>query len=249
MKANGFWLAGAGIIFGFILGFVTANSLNRQEADKLRTEAAQKPSNDAAANQATPGSLTREEITQRIAEADKNPDNAEFQQKLGFSLYLYAVSENQPDLLPEAVRLLRRARKTKPDAREINLRLANVLLDLGARQKDDLAITEARGIYENELRKQPKDKDVLSAIAYSFLAAGKSDPVRAIAECKKALAIDPNHEQSLEIMTRAYALSGQTQEAAKALAALKQAHPQSRGIAELEALAAGRENSAEGLAK
>src|SRR5262245_32330644 len=93
------------ILLSFFVGFYIANTLNRSELEALRT--VKNPSSSSPQNDAEQ-TLSPEEIRQRIAEADENPDDLKLQEKFGTALYQYAAMKQDAKLLAEVSRLLQR---------------------------------------------------------------------------------------------------------------------------------------------
>lgn len=112
MNGKVFWLSIAAVVVSFVGGFLLANALNRSELNALRAEneRLKTSSNESTENQ-TGLALSDEEIREKIAEADRNPNNYPFQKNLGLALYRYAAMKQDADLLAEAGRFLSRALK------------------------------------------------------------------------------------------------------------------------------------------
>src|SRR2546423_11700199 len=110
----------AGILLGFAVGFALANSVNRQEQDKLR--AGQSNTSDATANsqtasgkksQAAAGdensipTLTDEQLKNAFAKADQKPADAALQKQVGQAMYVYAWEKSNTAILPDVSRVLK----------------------------------------------------------------------------------------------------------------------------------------------
>src|SRR5688572_2432592 len=91
------WISVLAVVISFIGGFLLANAFNRSELDALRAENA-RLKNDRTQTTSQPD-LTADEIRQRIAEADQNPDDFSFQKNLGIALYRYAAMKQDAELL------------------------------------------------------------------------------------------------------------------------------------------------------
>ncbi|MCA1849992.1 MAG: hypothetical protein LC672_02785, partial [Acidobacteria bacterium] len=147
----------AGLVIGFTAGFFFANQANRKELERLRAEVARTGGAQATANTQTKGgqntsaptektSLSDEELRNVISKADASQDNIELQRKVGQGLYLYAVQFDKPDLLPEAIRILKRAQAAAPQDYDTTVMLGNAEFDL-ARTRDPAHFKEARTYY------------------------------------------------------------------------------------------------------
>lgn len=220
------------IIISFIGGFVLANALNRSELETLRAENARLKS---APSNASEDELLDEEIKQKIAEADRNPTNFDFQKKLATGLYQYAVVKQDSKLLPDVVRLLKRAHELNPQDYETIVQLGNAHLDLGQINKDNESIRQSREYYQKALAIKKDDADVQNDLGLSYSFANPPEHEKAIAEYQKALQMNPKHEKSLENLTRANLSLGKTKEAGDFLTKLKQINPNNKTLPDLEA--------------
>ncbi len=202
MGKKGFWIATIGILFGFAGGFFFANMLNRQEIDSLKAKAAQSPVSEKAepgGNDQNVPDLTADEIKQKIAQADQNPENIDFQKNLGLSLYLYAEMRKNTELLPEAKRLMLRAYEKDPKDYELLIGLANVSFVLGQKNQDNKSLEEAREFYHRALEIKPKEVDLQTDVGSTYFLETPPQYEKALAEYRKALRIDPNHTRTWTI--------------------------------------------------
>ena len=102
-------LGGAGV------GFWLANSINRSAVTSTNPQ----QSAPAPASAKTPDAdevpdLTSDELKAKLAEADQNANNFDFQKKLGVALSRYAAMKQDVKMLADAVRILDRANALKP---------------------------------------------------------------------------------------------------------------------------------------
>ncbi|RMG03552.1 MAG: hypothetical protein D6735_08285 [Acidobacteria bacterium] len=216
------------VVVSFIGGFLLANALNKKELEELRRENARLKSERQSS------SLSDEEIRSKIEQADKRPDDFNFQKGLGIALYRYSVIEQNPQYLPDVLRLLERAANLNPLDFETQAALGDVNLDLAQITKDNSRYERARQFYQKALQIRPKDADIQSSVALTYLLADPADYDKAIEELKKALASQPNHERSLESMVRALVAKGDKEAASEYLNRLRKINPQNPVITELE---------------
>jgi tetratricopeptide (TPR) repeat protein len=227
------------VIAGFVGGFLLANSLNRKELENLRAENAQLKNAQAQSGELT---LADEEIQKKIAEADRNPSNFEFQKNLAVGLYRYAQMKQDAKFLPEVARLLKRANEINPQDYETIVALGNVYLDIGQINKDNAAIEQSREFYRKALALKKDDADVQNDLGLTYFFAAPPAPDKAIAEYEKALQINPKHEKSLENLVRANLSLGKLKEAEDFLIKLKQIDAQNEALPDLEAQIAQSRN-------
>jgi len=227
------------VIAGFIGGFLLANSLNRKELENLRAENAQLKNAQTQSGELT---LADDEIQKKIAEADRNPSNFEFQKNLAVGLYRYAQMKQDAKFLPEVARLLKRASEINPQDYATIVALGNVYFDLGQINKDNAAIEQSREFYRKALAIKKDDADVQSNLGLTYFFAAPPAPDKAIAEYEKALQINPKHEKSLENLVRANLSLGKVKEAEDFLNKLKQIDSQNEALPDLEAQIAQSKN-------
>ena len=192
----------AGLIAGCAIGFFFANSVNRKELEELRGQVArvrnssgsrqQQPQGDGrgANGNATDASAgasmpTEAEMRELIAKADEQWD-ADYQRKVGQGVYMYALSTGQPALMPEAVRLLKRAHEADPKNYETTVLVGNSLFAL-AQVADVSNFGEARVYYDKALAAKPDDANVQTLLGMTYFFGQPSDPERAIKAYRKSL--------------------------------------------------------------
>ena len=243
------------LIIGFAAGFFFANRANRKELDRLQAEIARVHSTHAANDETNAGnnsppsadknSLTDEQLRAVVAKADARPDDHELQRKAGQGLYLYAVQFNKPDLLPEAIRILRRAHDAAPQDYDTTVVLGNALFDL-ARTSDPKLFKEARNLFTQALKQKPDDINVRTELGATYYFDTPSDPRRAIPEYSKSLAQDPHHEMTLQSLCAALISAGELAEAEQRLNELQQVNANNPALADLRAQLAQQRNAAGG---
>ena len=244
-----------GLGLGFAAGFYFANRANRQEIDRLRADAAHtggaqaqmngKAGKAGAAPATEKSSLTDDELRNVIAKADASPDNIDLQRKVGQGLYLYAAQFDKPDLLPEAIRVLKRAAAAAPQDYDTTVMLGNAEFDL-ARSSDPAHFKEARAYYARALAQKPDDVNVRTDLGLTYYFDTPSDPRRAIQEYRRSLARDPRHEMTLQNLTAALISTGELSEAQQRLDELQRINAGHPALSDLRAQLAQRRNAAGG---
>ncbi|HVG39668.1 MAG TPA: tetratricopeptide repeat protein [Pyrinomonadaceae bacterium] len=217
----------AGLALGCCLGFWLANSYSKGEQQRARggtppTVTKNSVGEKAAASDSE--TLTDEEIRQAIARADAAPQNREMQLNLGRALYLYAVQTRSAKVLPEAARLIRRAREARPDDQSTAVLFANVLFDLG-QASDPKAMAEAREQYLQALKAKPGDADLLVNVGRTYYYERPPQPQPAIAAYRRALAANPRHEGALQNLVNALLDTNDLPEAERRLDEIESVNP------------------------
>jgi tetratricopeptide (TPR) repeat protein len=244
MNAKFIWLSILAIIISFFGGFYLANSLNGSELNKMRAENEQlkkttteQPQNNSEA------ALSDDEIRQKIAEADKNPDNMPFQRNLGLALYRYGVMKKDANLIAESARLLQRVYDKNPKDYDATVALGNAFFDIGFFKKDAQSLQKGRDFYQKALEQKPDDADVKTDLGISYYVAEPPDFEKASAELQKALETDSKHERALLFMAQTLLKQNNPAEAEKYLARLKTINPQTPSLDELSAQISGNGNT------
>lgn len=235
MNKKIFWLSIIGIIISFVGGFLLANALNRNEINNLTAENARLNKETNLTSQNNPESeLTENEIQEKIAEAEKNPNNFNFQKGLGLGLYRYAMLRQDKALLNKVEKLLQRAYELNSDDYEVIVSLGNIYFDLGQINKDKNSNEKARKLYLEALAKNPKDINVRTDLGLTYLLTESPQVEKASDELEKSLEIDPKNERALQYMTEAQIKQGNNKKASEYLAKLKEVNAQNKGIENLE---------------
>jgi tetratricopeptide (TPR) repeat protein len=236
MNTKAIWLSILAVLISFVGGFLFANALNKSEFEMLRSENTRLKNPQTNAPQNEPGqTLTDEEIKRRIAEADQNPNNLEFQKNLGIALYRYASMKEDGALLKESARLLNRAYEKNQTDKDLIVTLGHLYYDIGYFQKDNESFNKAREFYQKALKQNPNDVDVRTDFGLTYFLQNPPDYDKAVAEFRQSLADNPKHEKTLQFMVQALLKQGKTQEAENYLAQLKEINPKTPTLAEVQA--------------
>ena len=228
----------AGLLAGFVLGFMLANSTGRREnvaATQAATSNASAPTTQGRA--ASAQQLSEQEIREAIQTTDSRPEDVELQKRFGMALYAYANQTRDPRYLPDAARFLKRAVEANPNDRSTIVSLANALFDMG-QMGDAARFAEARIYYQKALELDPRDVNVRTDLGLTFYFGQPSDPESAIREYRKSLEIDPRHEQTLQNLATALIKTGNRKEAEKTIENLRSVNPNNPALRDLEALLA-----------
>ena len=236
MNSKLLWVTILAVLLGFAAGFLVANSLNRSKINELLAEkSGLEKTRPATPTGGSNPELTNQEISEKIAEAEKNPNDFAFQKGLGLALYRYAAKKQDGALLAKVAKLLGRAHSLNGDDYQVIVSLGNVYFDLGQINKDSESNLKAREVYEKALAKNPKDINVITDLGLTYLLTQKDQDVsRAISELEKALRQRPKHERALQYMTQAHLEVDNLEEATIYLAKLKDVNPKNSGLAGLE---------------
>lgn len=246
MKNKVLLLSFVGVIASFLGGFLLANALNRNEINSLRAENERlKNTQNASPTNDSENNLTDDEIAQKIAEADRNPNNFAFQKGLGLALYRYSTVKQDTNLLEDVARLLKRANELNPKDYDVIVALGNLYFDFGYAKKDNDEFQRAREFYQTALAQKSNDADVRTDLGLTYFLANPPESDRAVAEFQKSLQIDPKHEKTLQVLTQALLSENKTKEAEKYLEILKTVNQNNDGLPELTAQLAQKKNNLE----
>lgn len=227
------------VIVSFIGGFLLANALNRGELDSLRSENERLKTESSTVSKNAGGlTLTSEEIQAKIAEADENPQNFQFQKNLGIALYRYAAMKQDVELLKTTIPILSRATLLNSRDYDVIVALGNAHFDVGYFNKDNDSLTESRKAYSTALEQRPNDVKVRTDIGLTYFLQHPPDYISAVEEFQRSLAINPKHEKTLQFIVQALAKQNKTSEAARYVEQLRAANPNNSALPELTALIA-----------
>jgi len=224
------------VVLSFAGGFFLANAINRTDINNLRAENERLKTNQTDdQNKASESALSDDEIAQKIAEADQQPQNFDFQKRLGLALYKYGAMKQDADVISGSIRLLQRADGLKNDDHDVIVGLGNAHFDIGYFKKQNDQLQQARGFYERALKQTPTDAEVNTDLALTYFLIDPPDDVQAVAGFKRALKIDPKQEKALEFIIQSLIRTNMKDEAAGYLEQLKKADPNNDAIAGLTA--------------
>lgn len=234
MNKSFVWISILAVLIAFAGGFLIANSLNRTELLSLKAENERLKNSTSQTANPNEQELTDKEIRQKIAEAEQNPDNTDFQKNLGIGLYRYATMKRNPKLLSDVEKILKRAYDKTPKDMDVLVFYGNTLFDIGFANKDNAKFEQARKIYSEALAQQPKDVDIQTDFGLTYFYESPPRDDKAIAELQKALVIKPDHERSLQHMAQIYDRQNNPAESQKYLDALRKVNPNNEVISQLQ---------------
>ena len=216
-----------GVLVGFIVGFIFANTANRAGLASQPTAvlaATQQAQGLPEGHPAIDPSQMRPQVDElalaaAVKLAEEQPENFAAQTNAA------AVSA-QAGRYDDAVKFYTRANKLKPEDYETLVTLGNTLFDAEK-------LEEAEGWYAKALALNPKDVNVRTDLGLTFLLRERPQYDRAIAEFKRSLEVEPAHPQTLQNLTVAYTRKGDLAAAEATLAKLKTAAPQSPALEQL----------------
>ncbi len=223
-----------------------ANALNRNQLSDLRAENEHlKNTQTATQTNESENALTDDEIAQKIAEADRNPDNFAFQKNLGRALYRYATMRQDSELLEKVSRLLERANKLNAKDYDVLVALGNVNFDIAYLRKDNEKFQEAREFYEKALEQKPSDSDVRTDLGLTYFLTAPSDNEKATAELQKSLEANHKNEKALQFLIQAFLKQNKTKEAEKYIELLRAVNQNNETLPELTVQLADSKNKSE----
>ena len=189
----------AGVFLGFFIGFFIANSLGTPRPITIAANSsAARPAGDPARGdgQLPPGhpnlndeggagnaAASSGQAQAAMDAADRNPQDFTAQITAAATFY-------QLEAFDKAELYLKRALALKPNDPDALTGMAHTKYDTG-----DFA--GAATYYEKVLAQRPDDADLRADFGSTYARRTPPDYDRAIAEYRKALAIDPRHEQAL----------------------------------------------------
>lgn len=130
------------------------------------------------------------DVAEALERAKNEPNNFEAQMRVGD---MYA----QINRFDKAVEFFANANKIKPDDYQTIVKLGNAFFETNNS-------AEAEKWYSKALEIKPDDVNVRSDLGLTFYKRQPSDLDRAIKEYNAALAINPNHEPTLQNLTVAF---------------------------------------------
>lgn len=230
MKANTILIAVVSALIGLAAGFLIANKINRSEFEKLRTAS---ETTKSMANSGSEFDLSDEEIDAKLREAASNPDDREFQKRLGISLYRFGTMKRDAAMIEKSLAPLTRANELDPSDNEIVSTLGNAYFDIGYFKKDNESLIKSRQFYEPLLKKKADDVETRTDLGLTFFLVEPPELEKAAKEFEQSLQTDPKHEKTLQFYVQTLAKLNRKKEAGEALAKLRAANPKNPTLNEL----------------
>lgn len=215
-----------GLLLGFAIGFVLANSINRNASEPLANEKTQASSNPDQQIQKTAdikenaSGAMQPDVAQTLQRALNSPNDFRAQIQAGD---MYRQIQNTD----KANEFYRRAVAVHHDSFEDLTTLGNSFFDIKNYE-------EAENWYALALKKQPEDVNVRTDLGTTFMERKQPDYDRAIQEYRNSLEKDPNHENTLFNLSIALMRKGDADESRKTLERLEATNPGSSLIPKLK---------------
>lgn len=211
-----------GLMIGLIVGFIFANSVNRNvitttasmpAANTLMASNSALPPNHPPIGNSNgqPGAMSVPEVSAAIEKARSEPQNYEAQMTAADLYY-------QIQRFDEAAKFYETASKIKPAEAEPLIKAGNAFYDGGK-------FEEAEKWYREALKRSPNDKEVRNDLGLTFLSREPADVDRAITEFNAILSGDSKYEKALQNLAFAYREKGDQENLAKTVERLKQVIP------------------------
>jgi tetratricopeptide (TPR) repeat protein len=211
-----------GVLLGFIVGFMFANTANhRAPAPRATapTTAANSQGSELPSNAVADQSAAPQEMQDAVQRARSDPNNFDAQMKAARQLY-----DNK--LYDQAIELLLRANQLRPDDYDTITALGNTYFDAGR-------FEQAEKWYTAALAKKPDDVNVRTDLGLTFFFREPRDIDRAIKEFRASLQRDPNHESTLINLIIVLTEKGDAKESQAALAQLEKINPNNSALPKL----------------
>ena len=220
----------AGLVLGFFVGFFMANSTGAGQpppaAGSARGEAAASlpPGHPNVSGEGGAGSAAASsaQAQQAMDAADRAPQDFDAQLRAAAVFYQLGTYD-------KARLYLGRALALKPDDPDALTGMAHTLYDTG----DFVA---AAGYYEKVLAQKPDDADLRADLGSTYAQRTPPDLERALAEYRKALAVNPRHEQALARLADVSIRKGDKATARDAVNKLGAINPSNPSLAELRSM-------------
>lgn len=203
------------LIAGLVIGFFTANSINRNALIQQPVSQNQMNApflNQPANSQIQPSGMLSD-VQEKLDKANNEPQN-------------FAAQMNAGDLFAQigrydkAFEFYERGVKLNPNNFQANVQLANAYFD--SRQFEN-----AEKYYTKALEINPNDVNARTDLGTTFVERQNPDYPRAIKEFQTVLEINPNHEPTLYNLGVAHYRMGDTENAQKILSRLEQVNSNS----------------------
>lgn len=233
MKKDNILFGVFGLIVGLVIGFIFANSVNKTgpqpttpastSTNSTSSNPALPPDHPALGTQSgtsNPNAGAIPQVMESIEKAKQQPQNYEAQMTAADLYY-------QIQRFDDAAKYYEAASKLKPAEAEPMIKAGNAHFDA---EKYEIAETW----YAKALEKEPKNLGVRTDYGLTFFLRSPRDIERAVKEYKAALAVDPNHEITLQNLALAYSEAKDTANLRSTVDKLRMVNPKNPAIAKLE---------------
>jgi len=212
-----------GMLIGLVVGFSTANYLNRNEPAVLEM----RPPAPAAAPPGTNNPMGQDQasmlkdVQSTLDKARENPQSAEAQILAG-DLYL------EIQRFDEALGFYSKALELEPDNFEANANIGQIYFKKNEFKK-------AGEYYAKALTINKSNPGLRNDLGLTFYLREPAEPNRAMEEYRKALDLDPNHELALQNLSVALKDLGEADELKETLERLKKVNGNNPALKALSA--------------
>lgn len=209
-----------GLIIGLAIGFLAANSINRNSQSAALPNQPNAPFQNqqtqvaAVKDQPLPTGKPLPEVSEKLDKAKNEPNNFDAQIQAG-DVYLRIKGFDR------AVEFYEKAHQIKPEDYETIVKIGNTYFDSGK-------FEQAEKWYEQALAKKSDDINVRTDLGITFVERANPDLDRAVKEFQTSLQTNPTHEPTLYNLGVAYFKKGNVDETNKILAQLETINPQSQ---------------------
>lgn len=233
MQAKHYLITAIVGLLAFVGGFLLANSLNRAETERMRLEIEKSAQKTASQGDLE---LTETEINAKIGEADAKPQDVQFQKNLGTALYRYGAMKQNVGIIEKAIILLERAHKLDSNDIDVLTALGNANFDVGYFNKVNDSFERARNYYEAALKIRPQDVELRTDLGLTYFLRQPPDLANAAIQFESSLAINPQHEKTLQFYIQTLAKQNNTAKANELIERLRKANPQNPALPELASI-------------
>ena len=216
-----------GLLVGLIIGYVGTNYINRTSSPPPSSEAATANSGELPADHPPTGDGNADasggqqgEVMAVIQQAQNEPSNFEAQMQAA-SLYRQ-ISRHE-----KALEFYERALKIKPNDLDLLIKLGDTNFDLER-------FPEAERLYQSALKIKPNNPTVRMDLGLTYYLRQPRQIDQAIAEYRKALTYDPQHEKVLQNLTSALIEKGDKEGARGTLKQLERANPNNQALKQFQ---------------
>lgn len=210
-----------GLLAGVIIGYVGSNYINKAYGPGA-PEAASTGAELPAGHPSTGENSSDGGAMEAIEKARRDPND--FEAQIQAANLSKQINRNE-----QALEFLNAAQKIKPNDFDLLVNLGNTTFDL--RQYET-----AEQWYRKALAVKPNEVVVIMDLGLTYFLRQPRDIDRAIAEYRRALAIDAGHEKTLQNMIAALIEKGDKGQARQYLSRLEQVNPSNQAIAQFKDL-------------
>jgi len=222
MSKDKLFIGIAGVVLGFIIGFIFANSVNRTVSENQQISGL--PNSIPASNSNLPPdhppigtkadslqTAPLPQVTEAIEKAKQQPESFEAQMTAADLYY-------QIQRFEDAVKFYLNASRLRPNELEPVVKLGNAYFD--SEQYE-----EAEKWYLAALKRTPDDINVRTDLGLTFFLRTPRDIDRAIKEYQSSLQLVPDHEITLQNLALAYLEKNDKENGQKTIERLRVTNP------------------------